>query len=155
MIRMPPSVILLAALLVAAAPVWAETHPLDDSASQVFGRAVRMKHDILGTRGFDSTATGRFTVLARIDVSPWKGRNGQVYLRMPSHPLGKLVASWTSRGRLLPGRVQNGGRALVYAGPIESDRLEDMLQFTLEADGQQLDRNETLEFVFEIDPLTP
>jgi len=56
---------------------------------------------------------------------------------------------------LLPGTVRSGQRTLVYAGPIATDEIEDVLLLTLKADGSRLFRTEAVEFRFEIDVVTP
>ena len=48
--------------------------------------------------------------------------------------------------------LRDGERALVYAGPIEADRLTDTFRITLQADGDRSVRPQSLEFAFEIEP---
>ena len=66
-----------------------------------------------------------------------------------------MTATWTTQGRLLPGALRSGERALVYQGIIGPDVLEDTFLITLQADGNQLVRTERLEFSFEIDVDSP
>lgn len=136
--------------------VRAETHRVDDSASQVLSNQVRMKWDSTAPqRGARPTVTGDVTVLARLDVSPWAGRQGRIYLTLPVQPIGPVTARWTTQGRLMTGALRAGERALVYAGPIAGGRLEDTLQLTIQADGGELSRPEQLNFAFEIDLESP
>src|SRR3546814_15322827 len=71
---------------------------------------------------------------------------------LPEQPAGAITATWTTRGRLLPGVLRAGERALVYAGPIAGGGLlEDTLRLRIDADGRRLPRSQQLAFSFEID----
>src|SRR3546814_3910708 len=67
--------------------------------------------------------SGEIAVRVRLDVSPWQGRSGRIYMLLPEQPAGAITATWTTRGRLLPGVLRAGERALVYAGPIAGGGL--------------------------------
>ena len=135
-----------------AATVSAQTYRVDDSASQVLGGPLRLKpitpmpHGELATALFGETG-----VLVRLDVAPWKGRRGRIYMSLPQQPGGQIIAAWNTQGRLLPGVVRSGERTLVYAGPIDTDMLEDTLRLRIQADGRGLARGQQLAFSFEID----
>lgn len=122
---------------------------LDDSSSQVLSGLVRMKWEDPAP-GRSDMLVGQVTVLVRLDTSPFKGRSGRIY-----HVLGReatpVQASWTARGPLLPGALSDGERALVYAGPITTDLIEDTFVLTLRADANLLSRPEQLEFHFEFE----
>lgn len=133
----------------------AATFPVDDSRSQVLTRLVRMNWDTPFPTGGANTISGRLSVIARLDVSPWRGRHGRIYMTLPPQSVDSVGASWTTRGLLLPGTVRVGERTLVYAGPIMTDLIEDTLQLTITADGDRVVRTETLDFRFEIDLDTP
>jgi len=138
---------LLACLSAAAA-----TYKVDDSASQVLGNSVRMKWDsVVPQAGQRATVSGEITVLVRLNVSQWQGRQGRIYIALPAQPTGPVTATWTTKGRLLPGVLRAGERTLVYAGPIQADLIEDTLRLIIQADGQKLMRTEQLHFSFEID----
>lgn len=142
----------LALALLQPGPSRAETLRVDDSASQVLASSVPMRWDAPAPeRGRATQATGRVQVLARLDLRPWTGRSGRIYMTLPMTALGAVEASWTTRGVLLPGTVQSGGRTLVYAGPMTGRMLEDTLDLVLHADGGRLVHAEQLEFAFEID----
>ena len=65
---------------------------------------------------------------------------------------GALSASWTTGGRLLPGRVAAGSRTLVYSGPITSPFIEDTVQLTMNVDGRRLQQQlYHINFRFEMD----
>ncbi len=139
-------------LLTAALPAIAATYPVDDSASQVLDSTLRMRWDSVTPQpGAQTGVTGITTVLVRLDVAPWKGRQGRIYLVLPAQPAGAISASWTARGPLLPGALRSGERTLVYAGVLESERIEDTLRLVIQADGRKLVRSEQLRFSFEID----
>ena len=122
---------------------------MDDSSSQVMSGLVRMKWEDPAP-GRSDMLVGQLTVLVRLDTSPFKGRSGRIY-----HALGRqatpVEASWTTRGPLLPGAVREGERALVYAGLITTDMIEDTFVLTLRADASLLSRPEQLEFHFEFE----
>lgn len=135
----------------AAPAARAATHRVDDSGSQVTNPNVQMRWDasVPGAQG--RGVVGALEVALRLDVAAWRGRTGRIYMTLPASPSGPLQVAWTTQGRLLPGRLSAGERALVYAGPIADDALRDRLRLTVQADGQRLERAETLNFSFEID----
>lgn len=138
-------------LALAAAAANAATYRVDDSGSQVMNPNVQMRWDasVPGAQG--RGVTGALEVALRLDVAAWRGRNGRIYMILPASPSGPLRATWTTQGPLLPGQLIAGERALIYAGPIADDALRDRLRLTVQADGQRLERVETLNFTFEID----
>lgn len=145
-----------AALLALSPAVWATTFPVDDSASQVQGSNLRMQWDALVPRaGQPSTISGVVNIIVRLNVSQWRGHQGRIYMVLPSQPSGPLTASWTTRGPLQAGVLQAGERMLVYAGPIESDVIEDTMRLALQTDGLRLVRSEQVVFSFEIDVGAP
>lgn len=147
---------LLLAGALAAGTAAAQTYRVDDSASQVLGGPLRLQAITPMPRGELATALiGETSVLVRLDVSPWKGRQGRIYMTLPQQAGGQVLASWTTRGRLLPGALRSGDRTLVYAGPIDADTLEDTFRLRIQADGRDLSRDEQLAFSFEIDLDTP
>ncbi|MGH8031642.1 MAG: hypothetical protein ACREO8_04570 [Luteimonas sp.] len=132
------------------------SYRVDDSASQVLGSTLRLKPLSPIPRGPQATlVAGDITVLVRLDVSPWKGRQGRIYMTLPPQPVAAITATWSTQGRLLPGTLRAGERTLVHAGPIHSDRIEDTLRLTIQADGRKFARDEQLAFWFEIDLETP
>lgn len=146
----------LVAALLASLPVLAATYPVDDSASQVLDSSLRMKWDSVAPQsGHGAGVSGVTTVLVRLDIAAWNGRQGRIYMTLPEQPIGQVSASWTTRGRLLPGALRSGERALVYAGPLRGDLIEDTLRLVIQADGQKLVRTEQLRFSFEVDLETP
>lgn len=150
------TVLTLVTTLLAPRPLLAATYPVDDSASQVQGSSVRMKwDDPVPQAGARSTVSGEITVLVRLNLSPWQGRHGRIYMTVPAQSSGPVTATWTTRGRLLPGVLRAGERTLVYAGPIQGELIEDTMRLLIQADGQRLVRTEQLNFSFEIDVESP
>jgi hypothetical protein len=146
----------IAALLLASLPSQAATYPVDDSASQVLGNTLQMKWDEAAPRrGQRPTVSGAITVQVRLQLAPWQGRNGRVYMTLPPQPSGPVTATWTTQGRLLPGTLRAGERTLVYAGVMPGGLLEDTLRLVIRADGERLVRVEQLNFAFEIDVESP
>ncbi len=72
-------------------------------------------------------------------------------MKLPEQPGRTVTASWSTRGRLLPGTLRAGERALVYNGTIPAGMIEDTQRLRIEADGRLLRPSEQLEFTFEID----
>jgi hypothetical protein len=151
------SLLLLLVAVLFTSPVAAQTFPVDDSASQVLEAGpVKMRWNTLVPQpGQASAMTGQVVVLVRLDVSPWRGRRARIYQTLPSQPIGPVDVRWTANGPLLPGALRDGGRTLVYAGPIQSDRLEDTFRITIQADGNRVLRPQDLTFAFEIELESP
>ena len=132
--------------------VVAETFPVDDSLSQVLDTNIRMQWESVAPgRGRSANVIGQTTVLVRLDVSPWQGRNGRIFMLLPPRAEAPIEARWTTRGRLQPGVLRSGERALVFAGPVSAELLEDTLVIRISTDGERLEREESLEFSFEIE----
>ena len=141
-----------AILLLGSGAVLAETFPVDDSLSQVLDTNIRMQWESVAPgRGRSANVTGQTTVLVRLDVSPWQGRNGRIFMRLPPRAEAPIEARWTTRGRLQPGVLRSGERALVFAGPVSAELFEDTLVIRISTDGERLEREESLEFSFEIE----
>ena len=154
MTRFRPAILLL--LLWSAAGM-AQTFRVDDSASEVLDSGpVKMRWDRLVPQpGQPSTMTGQVVVLVRLDVSPWRGLNARIYQTLPPQPIGPVDVQWTTNGPMMAGRLRDGGRTLVYAGPIQADHLEDTLRLTIQVDGNRVLRSQDLQFSFEIEPESP
>lgn len=135
----------------------AQTFPVDDSASQVLESGpLKMRWDSVVPRpGQPATMTGQVVVLVRLDVAQWRGRRGRIYQRLAPVPNGPVSAVWSANGPLLPGRVRDGDRALVYSGAIASERIEDTFRLTIQADGNRVLRPQDLHFSFEFEPESP
>lgn len=130
----------------------AETFPVDDSRSQVLDNNIRMQWESVAPgRGRSTNVVGQTTVLLRLDVAPWRGRSGRIFMLLPARAESPIEARWTTRGYLQPGLLRSGERALVFAGVITADQVEDTLVLRITTDGERLERDETLQFSFEIE----
>lgn len=145
------------AAAIAAGGAMAQAFPVDDSASQVLEAGpLRMRWDsVFPGPGQSSAITGQVVVLVRLDVAPWRGRSGRIYQRLAPVPAGPVNVQWSANGPLMPGRLRDGERALVYAGPLAGDRIEDTLRLVIQADGNRVLRPQDLVFTFEIELESP
>ena len=147
--RRPALLLLLLATLAWCGIASAQAERVDDST-------LKLRWDEVAPRpGASATLSGTITVYVRLDVSPWRGRKARIYHVLPSQAGTSIVATWTTRGVLLPGKMRDGERVLVFAGQIDTDRLEDTFRLDIQADGNRLSRQEQLDFSFEIELDTP
>lgn len=134
------------------ATVGAATYRVDDSATiPQESSAVLRWRQLAPSRGGDNTVEGSTTVQVRLNLAPWLKRNGRVFLVLPEQPPGRVGVHWTTQGRLLPGQMVSGQRALVFAGPISSPVLDETLVLRIDTDGTRLGSSYRLAFHFEID----
>lgn len=148
--------LLVGLILAVTLPAAAETHRVDDSATQVLGTTLRLKPTAPLARGSQaSIVSGDVSVIVRLAVAPWKGRQGRIYMILPGQPEGAITATWNTRGRLMPGVLRAGERTLVYEGLVQDDMIEDTLRLNIRADERTLPRDQQLAFAFEIDLDTP
>lgn len=146
-----PLLLLLLAALVAPA-TYAKTTAIDDSGTLPYDAPMALKWQELAPRHpVNNTLTGTTTIRVRLNVGPWLHRAGRIYLMLPAQQPGSLTASWTTQGRLLPGRLISGSRTLVYAGVVTTPFVEDVLQLTLSVDARQMRQLSHINFQFQID----
>jgi hypothetical protein len=125
---------------------------IDDSGTFTRSPTVQLKWSTPPSRHTKDTAvTGATAVQVRLNLTPWLGHAGRIYLVLPAQPPGPIRAVWTSQGRLLPGQVISGNRTLVYSGAISTPYLEDVLQLSITADGREMQQTYTLDFHFEME----
>jgi len=130
----------------------AKTTVIDDSGTLPYNAALAMHWQPLGPRGAASNVlTGTLQLRVRLNVSPWLRHTGRVYLVLPAQQPGAMNVSWTTQGRLLPGQLATGGRALVYSGPITTPFIEDVVQLTIAVDARRMQQAYSVNFRFEID----
>lgn len=134
-------------------PAGARPQTLDDTGTQAFEPAVQMRwKDTAPARGAGSDLmTGTLTVRVHLNLQPFLRHAGRIYLVLPAQPPGPLQVSWTTQGRLLPGQVTSGGRTLVYAGPITSRFIDELLTMRFSVSGTLLSRAVPVDFHFDID----
>lgn len=136
----------------AAIPANAKTTVIDDSGTLPHDAALALRWQQPSPRGPAGTVmVGTLTLRVKLNVSPWLRRTGHIYLMLPAQQPGAMSASWTTRGRLLPGRVASGSRTLVYAGPISTPFIEDTVQLTINVDGTRMRQMYYVNFRFEMD----
>lgn len=150
--RAPSVIALLPFLLVAAGLAQAATLPIDDTGTVAVQPTVNLRWQELSPRQRRGDLMDGATQLrVRLNVKPFIGKQGRIYMVLPAQLPGDIAASWTTTGRLLPGRVQSGSRTLVWSGTITAPVLEDTLMLSLAVDGRQMRQAYNLLFRFEID----
>jgi hypothetical protein len=132
-------------------PLRAATFPVDDSASQPVDAAAQMQWRSRNPAAGDHRVEGATQVNIRLDTHAWVGKTGRIYMTLPPQPIGPVEVEWRSQGRLLSGKFVAGQRGLVYAGRIDTPRLEDLFTVVIRADGRLLNAPQRLRFGFEID----
>lgn len=139
-------------LLATSASICARTTVIDDSGTLPHDASLALRWQQLVPRGLvNNQMIGTLALHVKLNVTPWLHRTGRIYLVLPAQQPGALTASWTTQGRLMPGQVVTGQRTLVYAGPITTPFLEDMVQLTLSVDGRRLSQGYQINFHFEMD----
>jgi hypothetical protein len=131
---------------------WANPHRLDDTGTYTVPPVVRLQwrerpDTAPGATGMEAT----MRVQVRIDTQQWIGRRGRIYLVLARDETHSIEARWTTQGRLLPGRLQSGERALVWAGTVAAPTLEDQLQMALISGADWQASTRRLNFHFEFD----
>jgi hypothetical protein len=136
-----------------ASAAQAKTTTIDDSGTQALEPSVSMrwKTPTPSRAGRDNLMVGTTTLRVRLNVTPWLRRNGRIYLDLPAQQPGPISTSWITQGRFLPGEVHSGNRVLIYAGPIATAFLEDVMKFQFSVDGTLLPRPTPVTFHFEMD----
>jgi hypothetical protein len=133
-------------------PTLAATYRVDDSATMPRESSAPMKWSRpQGGRAEFNEIEGSTTVQVRLDLAPWLKRNGRVFLVLPAQPGAPVNVSWTTQGRLLPGQLISGQRALVLSGPINLERLDETMVLRIRTDGTRMTAAQRLNFHFEID----
>ena len=136
-----------------ASTAQAKTTTIDDSGTQALEPSVSMRWKTAAPSrsSAGNLMVGTTTIRVRINVTPWLHHSGRIYLNLPAQQPGPITASWITQGRLSSGQVQSGNRALVYAGPIATPFMEDVLKFQFSVDGTLIGRPFPVTFHFEMD----
>ncbi|MFI4867966.1 MAG: hypothetical protein ACHQDD_01265 [Steroidobacterales bacterium] len=113
--------------------------------------SMRWKSATPSRSGTDNRMVGTTTIRVRINVMPWLRHSGRIYLALPAQQPGPINTSWITQGRFLPGQVQSGNRTLIYAGPITTPFMEDVLTLQFGVDGSLIRRPFPVSFHFEMD----
>jgi hypothetical protein len=124
---------------------------VDDSGTVVLDPVLEMQWQPPGASGSTSLVSASTRVSIQLNLAAWVGRTGRIYMTLPRSPGPTVRATWRTGGTLLPGTVLSGDRTLVYAGPVTSPVMRDLIDIALEADGARLSQPEALAFGFEIE----
>ncbi|MHB8528115.1 MAG: hypothetical protein ACYC8V_01210 [Caulobacteraceae bacterium] len=130
----------------------AGTYRIDDSASLPGDSTLAMRWRTLGPslRG-SNLVDGGAMVTVVLNTARFVHRLGKIYMVLPAQSIGPVKVEWTTQGRLLPGTLISGERALVFAGPIPARMLADTLILSVHVDGRRLAAPQHLRFHFEIE----
>jgi len=150
-VRILKKSLLLAWLCAVGANAFAATSRVDDTGTSLESITRMYWRQLSPARKVDNTMEGVAQVQVRLNLAPWIGRTGRVFMVLPEQPMGPIRASWPAHGRFLAGELASGQRALIYAGPINSPIMEGLLVLKLEVDGTRLQSIQRLNFHFEID----
>ena len=133
-------------------PAQAATYRVDDTASLPGEAVTKMRWRTPGpNRLAGDVVNGSAIVTLRLNTASFINRSGRIYMVLPPQPVGAVSVEWTTQGRMLPGALVSGNRALVYAGPIRGAMLEDTFTLAMHTDGKRLVSAQRLQFHFEID----
>jgi hypothetical protein len=107
--------------------------------------------------GAQHLVQGQLQVQARLNLQPWLGKPAaRIYMGLAPNAIPSLVVSWQTQGRFLNGTLRQSSnaasRVLVYQGPINQARLEEVLLLTFTADGRSYSQTQNLQFFFDIEP---
>ncbi|MFM2398541.1 MAG: hypothetical protein RL341_698 [Pseudomonadota bacterium] len=151
-LRFATSLLLMFSTALPMGLLHAATFKVDDSASETLQATSTAQWVSLNPgRGASNDVEVRTRVQVRLNVTPWLNRQGKIYMVSTGQSTTPFVMNWTSSGALLPNRMLQGQRALVYSGKIASAQLSDVFHITLRADGRHLATPTALRFGFEID----
>lgn len=142
----------LVALACLGADAGAATVRVDDTGTVVSAPVVNMRwRQLVPGQGADHTVEANLRVALRLNTAPWLNQNVRLYMVLAQVNSEPVVASWRTQGRLLPGTVRSGSRAMVYEGRITAGVLEETLDLHLATDGRNFLGTQSLQFTFEID----
>jgi hypothetical protein len=140
-------------LIMSSSASAANVFRVDDSGSQPIEAQSQLRWKSLIPRGAEANEVEtNVRVNIKLDVRPWQGRRGRIYMALPPVLADALKVEWTTQGRLQPGRLIAGGRGLVYQGPITAQILEDVMSVQISGDGRRISSPQRLQFYFEIEP---
>ncbi len=125
---------------------------IDDSGTVVGQPLVQMRwRQLTPGRAMDPTVEGQLRVALRLDVAAFRNQPARIYMVLAPVAGQTIEASWRTQGRLLPGRVRSGARALIFEGRIPAPRIEETIEITFTADGRELSGTHALRFSFELE----
>lgn len=133
------------------------THVVDDSLSQVAAGVVPFRWRSVGPSRRDEPPLEASTeVRIVLQTAAWVGQPARIYMVLPPQPgAPSLAVQWATRGVLLPGRLTGGQRQLVFQGAVPGPQMQDLLQVTAWARGDDAALPSRLNFSFEIEVPSP
>lgn len=134
-----------------AGGVAGRTFRVDDTGTVVLDPYLEMKWQPALSSSGSRIVSATTKVSAQLNLTAWIGKAARIYMTLPRNAGPTIRATWSTGGTLLPGRLLSGDRALVYAGPIRSGLLRDLIDLTLEVDSTRLVQPQALAFGFEIE----
>ncbi|RTQ32121.1 hypothetical protein EJP69_22875 [Variovorax gossypii] len=133
----------------------AATYRVDDTGTVVSQAVTQMRwRQPVPGRIADNTVEAQLSVALRLNLSQWVMRQARIYMLLAPTENERLVVTWRTQGRLLPGSMRGGDRVLVYEGVVRESFLQETILLNLTADGRALERAQSLNFNFEIE-MTP
>lgn len=149
------SAVLLAAWAWCAAAHAAGPIRLDDSGSHTVPPNVQMQwRHAPGSSLTNPNASqmeAALRVAIQLDLREHTGKTGRIYMVLPADGGAALQLQWQTQGRLLPGRLSPGDRALVFQGALPGPSLSDQLQVQVLADGEWASASRRLSVHFELE----
>jgi hypothetical protein len=142
----------LLALAGSLGDAWGAVYRIDETGTVVTQPVVNMRwRHFVPNRRADNTVEAALRVDLRLNLQPWLNQPARIYMVLAPVNNAAVVARWTTQGRLMPGRVVSGNRALVYEGPAGPASLSESILLMLETDGERMSEIQTLNFHFEIE----
>lgn len=130
----------------------AATYRVEEVGTVVSEPVVKMRwRHLVPGRGADNTVEAGVRVDVRLNLAPWLNKPARLYMVLAPVNSDRVLVRWTTQGRLLPGSLYSGERALVYEGPAGPAVLNESLLLTMETDGERLTQQQNLNFHFEIE----
>ena len=144
--------VLLVALTIGVPAQAAAVARVDDTGTVVSQPVVPMKwQTLVPGRGGNNTVEAQLHVALRLNLGTWLNQPVRLYMVLPPGAGNSVQARWRTQGRLLPGMMRSGGRALVYEGVVAGRVLEETIELSLETDGRTLTAPQTMQFYFEVE----
>lgn len=135
----------------AASPQAGRVFRVDDTGTVVLDPSLAMQWRPGQAPNTSSIVSASTKVSVQLNLAAWVGHSGRIYMALPVTSGPTVRAIWTTGGALLPGTLLSSGRTLIYAGPVRSAVMRDLLDIRLEVDGTRLTEPQALAFGFEIE----
>lgn len=124
---------------------------VDDTGTVVSTPVLPMRwRQLVPGRGADHSVEAQVRIAVRLNLARWLNQPVRLYMVLAPGEVA-VTASWRTQGRLLPGSLRSGSRALVYAGHVSVAMLEETIDLALSTDGRNLEAPQALQFSFELD----